>query len=74
MYHLEIKKQMTNTRSVRTLTLTEWHVGSKSWLRLSQLQDNNEVNNQSTPGESTKTSGNKHQPPLSHASKGMNLV
>jgi hypothetical protein len=44
---------------------------------LSQLQVNNQVNNQPTPGKSTTTPGNKHpqhQPPLSRDSKTIKLA
>jgi hypothetical protein len=64
---------MNNAKSARTPTQPKLFVGNKSSLLLSLLQ----VNNQSTSGKSTTTSGNKHprhQPPLSHVSKTFNLV
>jgi hypothetical protein len=73
MYHLKMENQMNNARSVRTPTPPELFVGNKNSLQLSQLQ----VNKQSTLGKSTTTPGNKHprhQPPLGHASRAMNLV
>jgi hypothetical protein len=40
-YRLKMEKQMNNTRSERMPTLPELFVGSKSLLRLSQLQVSN---------------------------------
>jgi hypothetical protein len=55
MYHLKIEKQTHNARSKKTPTPPELFVGNKNSLLLSQLQ----VNNQSKPGKSTTTAGNK---------------
>jgi hypothetical protein len=73
MYHLKTEKQMNKARRARTPTPLVLFIGNKNSLLLSELQ----VNNQSTQGKSTTTLGNKyprHQPPLSHASKALNLV
>jgi hypothetical protein len=72
-----MEKQMNKARSERMPTLPELFVGSKSSLRLSQLQVNNQFNNQSTRGKSMTTLGNKHPrrlPPLSSDGKTINLV
>jgi hypothetical protein len=77
MYHLKMEKQTNNVRSERTPTPTELFVNNKNSLLLSQLQVNNQVNNQPTPGKSTTMPGNKHprhQSPLSRDSKTINLV
>jgi hypothetical protein len=77
MYHLRMEKQMNNARSARMPMPPELFVSNKSSLLLSQLQVNNQVNNQSTRSKSTTAPGNKHprhQPPLSHTRKAMNLV
>jgi hypothetical protein len=77
MYHLKTEKQMNNARSARMPMLPELFVGNKNSLLLSQVQDNNQVNNHSTPGKSMTTSGNKHMrhhPPLSNDGKTINLV
>jgi hypothetical protein len=72
-----MEKHMNNARSERMPTLPELFVGSKSLMRLSQLQVSNQVNNQSTWGKSMTTLGNKHpqhQSPLSNDGKTINLV
>jgi hypothetical protein len=73
MYHLEMERQMNNTRSARTPTLPKLFVGNKNSLLLSQVQ----VNNHSTPSKSMTTPGNKHlwnHPPLNNDGKTINLV
>jgi hypothetical protein len=59
--------------SERTPTLPELFISNKNSLLLSQVQ----VNNHSTPGNSTTKLGNKHlrhQLPLNNDSKTINLV
>jgi hypothetical protein len=61
-----MEKQTNNARSERTPTPPELLVSNKNSPLLSQLQ----VNNQSTPANKHT----RHQPPLSHDSKTINLV
>jgi hypothetical protein len=60
MYHLKMEKQMSNTKSVRTLTLLELSDEIKRSMLLPQAQANNQVSNCSMPVRSTATPGNKH--------------
>jgi hypothetical protein len=72
-----MERQMNNARNVRTLTLPELFDDNKSLLLLSQVHDNNQVNNRSTPDRSMTMPGHKHlwhQLPLSSDATTINLA